>query len=77
MSGKLKQCEACNDPFNWRDDVVIVDDELYHKYCVTVYPSGYFAMLDDEVLGEVENDDGQSAYEILGDGEFLEDESNG
>lgn len=29
--GKLKCCKACNDTFNWNDEVIIVDDELYHS----------------------------------------------
>ncbi|MEK4403481.1 hypothetical protein MKZ26_03420 [Sporosarcina sp. FSL K6-6792] len=73
MSEKLKRCEACNDPFYEDDEIVIVDDELYHKVCVTLYPTGYFAFLGGEPLGETENEDGSSAYEILGDGEFLEE----
>lgn len=73
MADKLKRCEACEDPFRWDDDVVIVDDNLYHKNCVELYPTGYFAMLDDEPLGETENYDGETAFTILEDNEYLED----
>lgn len=72
MNEKLKCCNACDDPFHWEDEVVIVDDEHYHKDCVELYPTGYVAFLDDNCLGETENDDGQSAYEILDDEELLE-----
>lgn len=72
MNEKLKRCEACDEPFRWDDEIVIVDDELYHKGCVTLYPTGFFAMLDGDPLGETENDDGQSAYEILDDEELTE-----
>lgn len=75
MSNKLKLCEACEDPFSWNTDVIIVDDRFYHKDCVELYPVDYFAMLDDEPLGETENEDGNMAFEILEDGEYLEDES--
>lgn len=74
MSEKLKRCEACNDPVLWDDMVVIVNDELYHKDCVLLVPTGYFAMLGENPLRETENEDGQIAYSILNDGEFLEDE---
>lgn len=73
MSDKLKQCKACEDTFSWNDEVIIVNDELYHKDCVSLYPTGYYAMLDDEPLGETENEDGEMACEILDDGEYLEE----
>lgn len=76
MSEGLKKCEACKESFRWLDDVVIVDDEIYHTDCVTLYPIGYIAMLDGEPLGETENEDGQPAYDILDEGEYLEDEDN-
>ena len=64
---KRRKCSACDDPFVWDDNVIIVDDEIYHKDCVVIYPIGYFAMLDGEPLGETENEDGQFAYEIIDD----------
>ena len=73
MINKLKQCKACEDNFYWNDEVIIVNDELYHKDCVSLYPTGYYAMLDDEPLGETENEDGEMACEILDDGEYLEE----
>ena len=73
MSENLKRCEACHDHFFQHDDIVVVNDEFYHKDCVSLYPIGYIAMLDGEFLGETENEDGSSAYEILDDGEFLEE----
>lgn len=73
MNERLKRCEACKDPFRWDGEIVIVNDELYHKECVTLYPQGYVAMLDDEVLGETENDEGSEAYDVLDEGEYLDD----
>ncbi len=73
MNNKLKKCEACEDHFRWDDDVVEVKEKFYHKNCVELYPTGYFAMLDDEPLGETENEDGQMAFEILENDEYLED----
>lgn len=69
---EIKRCEACKDQFKWDDDIVIAGDEMYHTNCVEIYPTGYFAFLNGNPLGETENDDGQSAYEILGDEELLE-----
>lgn len=62
-----KCCTACDDPFKWDDDVIIVGDNLYHKDCVTLYPTGFVAYIDDEFLGETENEDGQMAFEIIDD----------
>jgi hypothetical protein len=62
-----KFCAACDETFNWDNDVIIVGDDLYHKDCVTLYPTGYVAFIDDEFLGETENEDGQMAYEIIDD----------
>lgn len=73
MNEKLKRCEACNDPFYEDDVVVIVDDELYHRDCVTLYPIGYFAMLGGDPLGETENDEGSSVWDVLDEGEFSEE----
>jgi hypothetical protein len=68
----MSKCASCEEKFVWNDDVIIVEDDLYHKDCVELYPTGYFAMLDGEPLGETENDDGQMACEII-DG-LLDDE---
>jgi len=73
MSEELKKCGACSETFSWDNDVIEVDRNYYHKDCVTLYPVGYFAMLDDEPLGETENDDGSMAFEILEDGEYEEE----
>lgn len=70
---QLKQCSACDNPFKWNNDVIIVDDKFYHKDCVEIYATGYFAMLDGEVLGETENEDGNYAYDVLEEGEYMED----
>ena len=76
MSNKLKLCKACDEPFRWIDDVVVADDEPYHKGCVELYPTGYYAFLNGEPLGETENE-GCMAFEVLEESEYLEDESNG
>lgn len=68
----MKACIACEEKFKWDDDVIDVADNLYHKDCVNLYPTGFVAYLDDEFLGETENEDGQMAFEII-DG-LLEDE---
>ena len=73
MTIKLKECSACRESFSWANDVIEVRDKYYHKDCVVLYPTGYFAMLDDEPLGETENDDGSMAFEILEEGEYEED----
>ena len=70
---KKKHCIACKEVFNWNDDVVIVGDDLFHKDCLSLYPTGYFAFLDGDPIGETENEDGQSAFEILDEGEYEED----
>lgn len=68
----MSKCVSCEDEFEWNDEVIIVEDCLYHKDCVTLYPTGYVAYIDDEFLGETENEDGQMAYEIIDD--LLNDE---
>ncbi|WP_375106299.1 hypothetical protein AB9L15_08660 [Lysinibacillus fusiformis] len=73
MSEKLKRCKVCEETFVWNEDVILVNEEVYHKDCVQLYPIGYYAMLDDEPLGETENDDGSSAYDILDEGEYEEE----
>ena len=70
----MNKCAACEYKFEWNDQVVIVDDDLYHKDCLTLYPTGYYAYVGGEPLGETENEDGQMAYQII-DG-LLEDEED-
>lgn len=69
---ELKKCGACSEEFSWDDDVVEVKNEFYHKDCVELYPIGYFAMLDDEPLGETENDDGSMACLMMDEGEYID-----
>lgn len=66
------KCKACDDPFKWDDTVIIVDDDIYHKDCLDIYPSQFFAFLDGEPLGETENGDGDMACEYID--ELLEGE---
>ena len=65
MSEVKNECSACKDPFVWDDDVILVNDELYHKDCVTLYPTGFVAFLDDQCLGETDNEDGSMAFEYI------------
>lgn len=55
----MPKCKACDVKFDWNDVVVIVNDECYHKDCLT--------------LGEVENDEGEMAFNIF-DELILEDD---
>lgn len=71
---KIKLCEACSETFLWDDDVIIIDDKVYHKDCVSLYPTGYVAFIDDNFLGETENDDGGMAFDWLEKGEYEDDE---
>jgi hypothetical protein len=70
----MSKCASCEEKFVWNDYVIIVEDNLYHKDCIEIYPIGYFAMLDGEPLGETENEDGQMAFEIIDD--ILDDEED-
>lgn len=69
----MVKCKACEDEFYWNDELVVVNDHYYHKDCVTLYPAGFVAFLDDDFLGETENEDGQNAYEVLDEDDLLED----
>lgn len=72
MSENLKLCEACNEPFDWDDMVVVIEeDKLYHKECMQLYPIGFVAFINGDWIGETKNDDGQSAYEILEEEELV------
>lgn len=65
MTNVKNECTACKDKFVWSDEVILVNDELYHKDCLTLYPTGFVAFLDNECLGETENDDGSSACDYI------------
>lgn len=70
---KLKRCRECEETFSWDDDVIRISDDVYHKKCVELYPTGYVAFIDGNFIGETENDDGSSAYDILDEGEYEEE----
>ena len=72
MTDKLKYCNACDDPFKWDDEIIQVDNDYYHKGCVTLYPTGYCAFIDDNYLGETENSDGDMAYSLLSENEYVD-----
>ena len=65
MTNVKKECTACENLFIWNDEVILVNDELYHKDCVTLYPTGFVAFLDDQPLGETENEDGSAASDYI------------
>lgn len=71
---KIIKCASCMDPFKWDDDVIEVRDEYYHKDCVTLYPTGLVAFLDDSCLGETENDDGSMDCILFDEGQYLDDD---
>ena len=71
MSERVK-CAACKDYFEWDQDVVEVKDNYYHRDCVTLYVKEYVAYVDDEYLGETENEDGQMACSVLADGQYID-----
>ncbi len=62
-----KECNACSENFTYTDDVILVAGKIYHRDCVILYPNGFVAFLDDEFLGETENDDGSPACEYISD----------
>lgn len=61
----MSKCAYCDDLFKWDDEVIIVNDYIYHKDCLTLYPTGYVAFIGDDCIGETENEDGQMAYELI------------
>ena len=75
METQLKKCPACDKPFEWNEYVVYVKDneEYYHETCIELYPVGYYAMIDGEPLGEVENSP-DWAMSVLDEGEYAEEE---
>lgn len=73
MKNKLKKCPECKEVFVWDDMVVKVDDEdIYHEYCLELYPNGYTAFdLDGNPIGEVEGT-GYNPDDLLDEGEYYE-----
>lgn len=67
------KCESCYSEFGQFENAVLVNDRLYHDYCVTLHPSGYVVFIGDEYIGESENDEGQWACEYI---DFNEEEED-
>lgn len=72
----MKLCDECKEPFDWDDSVIHVEekDEIYHRECVNVFPIAYGVMISDNWIGETECENGVSAFEILPEGKYREDE---
>ncbi|MGQ4233992.1 hypothetical protein [Enterococcus faecalis] len=68
----LEKCKACSDYFKWDDDVIQVDNDYYHKDCVTLYPTGYYAFIGEDCLGVTENDGGSLACSLLNEGTYID-----
>lgn len=73
---ELIECASCMESFKWDDDVIQVKDKYYHEKCVTLYPTGFLAFLDGDCLGETENDNGEMAYSIFDEGQYIDSEES-
>ena len=76
MSKKLVYCTRCEEPFDWDDEIIAIDyfnDKYYHRGCVELYPQNWAVFVNDECIGEVENESSR-AFEVLGEGEYIEQE---
>lgn len=68
------KCETCWCSIKEFDPILILDEKVYHKDCVELYPTNYVVYSDDEFIGTVEDDDIQYAYELLEDLEEEEED---
>lgn len=70
----LPFCPECNEPFNWNDSVLFVEDKdaYYHENCISIYPISYLVMdKHGDVLGTVDTDV-DMAISIMNHGEFVD-----
>jgi len=70
---KLKECGACGEHFNFSDGIIKVEDDenFYHEDCLELVPTGLFATLGDEPLGQVESEP-DWAMCVLEEGEYVD-----
>lgn len=61
----MSKCPACENAFKWSDYIILVNDKIYHEDCVTLRPLKYAVLLGDEYLGEIDDDTGQMACNII------------
>ena len=59
------KCSSCGENFKWDDSVIMMNDIIYHKDCLIIYPSKYVVYDGGEYLGELEEDDSYMAYEYI------------
>lgn len=73
---KVEKCKVCGEQFGWLDSVVFVEgvNKHYHEKCVDLIPNKYTVFTRDgsEHLGDTE--EVYSAYEIMEEGTFTEDD---
>ena len=71
----IRRCEECLEEFNWDDQVVNVEGNLYHDDCIELYSNGFVAFdVSGNFLGETETE-GSMAYDVLEEGEYIDDDS--
>lgn len=73
MSKQLIKCKECGEWFEWCEKIIKVENDYYHRNCVEIYPSKYVAFIDSDFIGEVENEDGDVALELLSEGEYIDE----
>lgn len=72
---ELKRCSVCMETFSWDDDVLLNENDAYHKECVDVFPIAYgISIPGGSYVGRSDNEDGQIAYDALRVGEYEEEE---
>jgi hypothetical protein len=72
----MKECSICNQVFCSFDDVVKVDEKIYHEKCIEIVPIKYCAYIpedEDGFLREFDADDNTFAADILAKGEYREE----
>lgn len=62
---ELPKCKACEDEFEEFDDVVEIEDDVYHEKCLEKYPKGYVYFLDDAFMGDEDDYPAAVAYDVF------------
>lgn len=69
----IKECGVCYENIHCFDDVVVVDDKVYHEGCVQLSPHVVGVFANGKYLGTSEEFD-NCAYDVLSEGEYEEEE---
>lgn len=69
---KIKECANCLEEIKSCEEILEIDNKIYHEDCVDLRPIQYVVFLNDECLGTIDSGDIQTSDDLLNEGEYID-----